>query len=164
MNATSSSVELDALARRQSNVDSEAVMEDPVQSIRTGTCDSLLQSGKSDASHQPITHDVPGASDRSYQRRGSLWRSVMHHCTACCLVFGAIFALITVPTTSLSLSYSNYLTPTFGFCESDGTFNSGLESVSAWTPSKAFQITVAFGPVSFSTAKFIDVVWDVVGD
>jgi hypothetical protein len=72
-------------------------------------------------------------------------------------------ALIVVPLLGLPFSYSGSEIPSFGFCEPDGTFNTGLESVSVWSPSKAFQITLAFGSMRFSTAKLIDIIWDVVG-
>jgi hypothetical protein len=49
----------------------------------------------------------------------------------------------------------------YAFCDSEGNFylNSGP---SFWAPSQAFEITLAFGSFSFSNAKLIDVMWDVV--
>jgi hypothetical protein len=71
--------------------------------------------------------------------------------------------LIILPLLNVTFSYGGGDVYTFGFCDPDGSFNTGLESVSAWRPSAAFQITLGFGSMSFSTAKFIDIIWDVVG-
>jgi hypothetical protein len=47
-------------------------------------------------------------------------------------------------------------------CDHSGNFGVGLNAPSFWSPSQTFKITLSFGSFTFSTAKFIDVVWDVV--
>jgi hypothetical protein len=49
-----------------------------------------------------------------------------------------------------------------GVCMPDGSFNAGLDPYNMWSSSGFFQITLGFGELSFGTAKFIDVAWDVV--
>ena len=49
----------------------------------------------------------------------------------------------------------------YAFCDAGGNYH--FESTpSFWAPSQAFQISLAFGNMSFSTAKIVDVAWDVV--
>jgi hypothetical protein len=72
-------------------------------------------------------------------------------------------ALIILPLCGVTYSYSGGEVSTFGFCQPNGNFNTGLEPASVWWPSAAFQITLGFGSMRFSTAKFIDIIWDVVG-
>lgn len=47
-------------------------------------------------------------------------------------------------------------------CTPAGQFNLNPESYSYWSRNGFFQITLAFGELSFDNAKLIDVVWDVV--
>ena len=49
-----------------------------------------------------------------------------------------------------------------GICDHSGNFGLGLNAPPFWSPSQTFLITVSFGSFTFSMAKFIDVVWDVV--
>jgi hypothetical protein len=46
-------------------------------------------------------------------------------------------------------------------CQPDGRFIIG-SSYSLWAVSGAFQISIGFGAMSFSNAKLLDVIWDVV--
>jgi hypothetical protein len=47
-------------------------------------------------------------------------------------------------------------------CLPDGSFQLEPERFRYWSKSGFFQITLAFGNLSFTEAKVIDVVWDVV--
>jgi hypothetical protein len=47
-------------------------------------------------------------------------------------------------------------------CTPDGEFNLNPGHYSYWSRKSFFQITLAFGELSFDNAKLIDVVWDVV--
>lgn len=47
-------------------------------------------------------------------------------------------------------------------CQPDGSFNLFTDGYNMWDISGFFQITVAWGTLSFANAKLIDVVWDVV--
>jgi hypothetical protein len=161
MNASYSNLELNSVTRNHFDGDPEAHKGDLTQSIRSRTQDSLLENDSIHASF-PVDHSGQNAPPFPNQRRTRQWRSIANHSSACCFVFGVIVALTIVPLLGLPYSYSGTEVPSFGFCEPDGTFNTGLESVSIWSPSKAFQITLGFGSISFSTAKFIDIIWDVV--
>jgi len=47
-------------------------------------------------------------------------------------------------------------------CQPDGTFSLDPHGYSYWDASGFFQITVPYGALTFSQAKVIDVVWDIV--
>jgi hypothetical protein len=47
-------------------------------------------------------------------------------------------------------------------CTPDGKFALYPSSYSYWSLSGVLQITLAYGALDFGTAKFIDVVWDIV--
>ncbi|ROV94215.1 hypothetical protein VSDG_05680 [Cytospora chrysosperma] len=48
----------------------------------------------------------------------------------------------------------------WNYCAPDGSFS--LEPTNPWKPAWTFQITLGFGSLSFTQAKAIDIVWDVV--
>lgn len=50
----------------------------------------------------------------------------------------------------------------FSACLPDGSFSLQPELYNPFKASHAFEITVAFGNLSFANAKLIDVVWDIV--
>jgi hypothetical protein len=87
------------------------------------------------------------------------WSSASHAVAFLCMM-GLIATSIMVP---INLVYSAALVDVSdsSFCDSGGNFhiNSGP---SFWAPSQVFEITVSFGNFSFSNAKLIDVIWDVV--
>lgn len=159
MDAAYSSLELDVASRNPSDNSTELVKGTPIQSVHSQSQNVLHESDSNHTSYWPIEHGQP-VSPFPQRRRRSKWRSIANHCSACCGVSGVLVALIILP---LFGGYSGGDIPTFGFCEPNGNFNTGLEPVSAWSPSAAFQITLGFGSMSFSTAKFIDIIWDVVG-
>lgn len=66
-----------------------------------------------------------------------------------------VFACIFVP---LLLNFDN----SWDHCAPDGSFR--LESSSVLAPTWFFQVVLGFGSLDFTTAKAIDVVWDVVSD
>ena len=109
----------------------------------------------------PGSPSAPSRSDAAWQRRSrrELWSPTIHS-TACLLVFGLVFASTTgLIMFILPLSYN------YGFmsiCDTSGNFNPTSNIPSFWSPSRAFQITMGFGAMSFSSAKLIDVAWDVV--
>lgn len=57
---------------------------------------------------------------------------------------------------TISLESSEY----WNYCAPDGSFS--LKPTNPWNPDWAFQIVLAFGSLSFSQAKVVDIVWDVV--
>jgi hypothetical protein len=101
-------------------------------------------------------------TERSQEPRSRLrhfWSSTSLLAAFLC-VMGLILTSVTVPPNLVDVA-----SPTDNgdsvFCDSGGNFyvNSGP---SFWAPSRAFEITLAFGNFSFSNAKLIDVMWDVV--
>jgi len=162
MNAAYSSLELDAVSRNPSDNSAELVRGTPIQSVHSQSQNSLHESDSNHASYRPIEQGQT-ISLSPQRRRRRKWRSIANHCNACCCVSGVLVALIILPLFGVTYNYVGGDVVTFGFCEPNGNFNTGLESVSIWSPSAAFQITLGFGSMSFSTAKFIDIIWDVVG-
>ena len=55
-----------------------------------------------------------------------------------------------------------FIVDTLSACVADGSFSLDPPSYSLWASSGFFQITLAFGTFSFTSAKVVDVVWDVV--
>ncbi|KAF5523617.1 hypothetical protein CGCA056_v004401 [Colletotrichum aenigma] len=47
-------------------------------------------------------------------------------------------------------------------CQPDGSFNIFMNEYDWWAASGFFQITMAWGTMTFANAKFVDVAWDVV--
>ncbi|KAI7776784.1 hypothetical protein LA080_004440 [Diaporthe eres] len=69
------------------------------------------------------------------------------------VVLCLVFPLSIMETISLESSeYWNY-------CAPDGSFS--LDPPNPWNPDWTFQIVLAFGSLSFSQAKVVDIVWDV---
>lgn len=48
-------------------------------------------------------------------------------------------------------------------CQPDGSFSIFPFDYYAWGISGFFQITIGFGSLTFTKAKAIDIVWDIVG-
>lgn len=57
---------------------------------------------------------------------------------------------------TISLDSSEY----WNYCAPDGSFS--LKPTNPWNPDWAFQIVLAFGSLSFTQAKVVDIVWDIV--
>ena len=118
----------------------------------------------------PGSTSAPSRSDAAWQRRSrrKLWSPSIHS-TACLLVFGLVVASI-LGSVMLILPNSHEfqvisLPNSYGFispCDTSGNFNPTSNIPSFWSPSRAFQITMGFGAMSFSSAKLIDVAWDFV--
>jgi hypothetical protein len=70
--------------------------------------------------------------------------------TILCLIFPLVI------TNDASLESSEY----WNYCAPDGSFS--LEPTNPWSPDWTFQIVLAFGSLSFTQAKVVDIVWDVV--
>lgn len=47
-------------------------------------------------------------------------------------------------------------------CRSDDTFNPVISQYDAWTISGFFKINLGFGDLTFTKAKVIDILWDIV--
>lgn len=47
-------------------------------------------------------------------------------------------------------------------CQPDGQFNPVVNSYVWWSWDGVFQVTMAFGELSFTQAKVVDIVWDLV--
>ena len=116
--------------------------------------------------YAPIDPAETLPSSLAWQRRPKRkYRSASIHSAACLTVF-ALFIASTLGVLLLirrwDLSFK-----TVNACDAGGNFVTGTVSApgptSFWAPSKAFQITLGFGPMSFRKAKLIDVAWDIVG-
>ena len=109
---------------------------------------------------------APSSSDASWQRRSrrKLWSTTIHS-TAFLLVCGLVVAS-TLGSVLLvfNTTYYGFSSSTVVFCDSSGNFNPSQNNPSFWSPSRAFQITLGFGAMSFSNAKLIDVAWDIVSE
>jgi len=56
----------------------------------------------------------------------------------------------------------SYLTYWYTACKPDGSFSVYSNSYDTWGLSGFFQITTGFGKLTFTQAKVIDIIWDVV--
>lgn len=82
--------------------------------------------------------------------------STVSHLAIISIVIG--LTLTSVLGSKMIIGYSAF---EYDICDSGGNFNfNGLGSF--WLPSRAFEITLAFGNFTFSNAKLVDVLWDVV--
>jgi hypothetical protein len=75
---------------------------------------------------------------------------------------GLIAAITSIP---LSPSYNFIWWPsenTISPCLPNGSFSMEPYLYNPWAISGAFEITLAFGNLTFANAKLIDVIWDVV--
>ena len=73
-----------------------------------------------------------------------------------CWVVGLAIC-IPLPVLSISATYFRS-----SACLPDGTFSIYQDSYNAWSISGFFQVTMRFGDFTFTQAKVIDVVWDIV--
>jgi hypothetical protein len=71
---------------------------------------------------------------------------------------GLVAAIVVIAVSSYSPLSFYLLSP----CLPDGSFSLRPDLYNPWTTSGAFEITLAFGNLSFANAKLIDVIWDVV--
>lgn len=78
---------------------------------------------------------------------------LVFYCWSSCLLTYLAFALL-----SPTVLYFQTTTA----CLPDGNFNIYSDSYSPWATEGTFQITMAYGAISFGQAKVIDVIWDVV--
>lgn len=76
-------------------------------------------------------------------------------------VFGPI-AIITTVCCAMRLVTLKELYPVYEACRPDAGFYVGTAEYNIWARNGFFQITLAFGEFPFSTAKIIDVAWDIV--
>lgn len=132
MKADYSSLELDALSRNQSNADTDALKDEPIQAFQCQIQEFLIGSDIKNARDRQIGPDVETVSRLNRRRRSRKWRSIINHCSAFCLVSGLVVALVAVSVLGLSFGYSAASSGIlgFGFCEPDGTFNVGLDALS----------------------------------
>ncbi|KAF6825230.1 hypothetical protein CMUS01_09902 [Colletotrichum musicola] len=72
-------------------------------------------------------------------------------------IAGLVFLLVMLASNPTSFSVSKK-----SACQPDGSFNLFTKGYNMWDISGFFQITVAWGTLTFANAKLIDVVWDVV--
>ena len=78
------------------------------------------------------------------------------------LHFAITIAIIAIISTLLSLTVdSSVFNSNPGSCNPDGKFRY-LHKYNPWATAGLFQVTLGFGSMSFSNAKLIDVIWDVV--
>lgn len=91
---------------------------------------------------------------RTVEWRTLLGRVVLH--------FPPIAALLGLFAGLLRVSFGRALTPSSA-CLPDGSFDPAYTSYNPWAAGGIFQITVGYGRFPFSTAKLIDIFWDMVG-
>lgn len=107
-------------------------------------------------SHDKAASEMPKSHGDTMPSLNS-WRDnvviLVFYCWSSCLLTYLAFALLS--PTSL---YSQTRTA----CLPDGNFDVYFDSYSPWATEGTFQITMAYGAISFGQAKAIDVVWDVV--
>lgn len=108
------------------------------------------QSDKTAAFDVMETHS--NTESRLKSRRDNLV-ILVYYCWSSCLLTYIAFAL---------LSPASLYFQTATACLPDGSFNIYSDSYSPWAAEGTFQITMAYGAVSFDQAKVIDVIWDVV--
>ncbi|USP75159.1 uncharacterized protein yc1106_02433 [Curvularia clavata] len=87
---------------------------------------------------------------RARWRRCGLW------CLVAMWLVGLIFALIALILADSELQYD------LGACLPDGSFSLDPDSYRYFSGSGFFEITLAFGSMTFTQAKAIDVAWDIV--
>jgi hypothetical protein len=95
-------------------------------------------------------------------RKAGWWKTILY---LSYYVVGIAFAVvppIILPTTYLS-AFSLQSLGGGGVCLPDGQFVLGSD-YNIWDVSGIFQINMGFGAFSFSNAKLLDTVWDVVSD
>ena len=164
MSVSYSSLELEGISRNPFEADSETVKGVPSRSIHFRAQDALPDGESNGTSYLSTEHNDQAPLHFRPRKRRRKWCSIANHCNACCFVSATIVALVIIPlSVGVTSNYIGADFPGFGVCEPDGNFNTGLDPVSVWSPSKAFQITLGFGSFTFPTAKFIDIVWDIVG-
>lgn len=88
--------------------------------------------------------------------RSSRWRPAVGWLLYICW----LHFIITIPVVITSLSYSYYSTSA---CMPGGSF-ALFAAYDIWATSGFFQITLGFGSLSFTQAKAIDVIWDIVSE
>jgi hypothetical protein len=105
------------------------------------------------------------ASIKSARRSGIPWSLSLaaKHIFLLGVVITTIVLLIVVGNIPHSQSTSHYYTGQFHNCNANGSFTPNRSpTFSLWDGSGLFQITLTWGHMTFSQAKALDVVWDIV--
>lgn len=97
----------------------------------------------------------------SHRQAGEDFRARWRRCAAW------VFAIFWLTGLLGSLGVISYLTTPKAYssgtaCQPDGSFSLDAKSFWYWSNSGFFQITLGFGTLSFTQAKAIDIIWDVV--
>jgi hypothetical protein len=105
------------------------------------------------------------SSIKSAQRLG--WRSTLglaaKHVLLLAIVIATVVLLIVVGRIPSWQSTSHSYVSQFNNCNANGTFTpSRSPTFSLWDVSGLFQITLTWGHMTFSQAKALDVLWDIV--
>ncbi|KAF2467368.1 uncharacterized protein BDR25DRAFT_173805, partial [Lindgomyces ingoldianus] len=111
---------------------------------RRNCCASFWREG-----HRQARNDI-----RTRWRKGGIRFLVVVWFAGLCL---SIAILSQLGTSTRSIPSTNFLA-----CQPDGAFDLYPESFQYWSGSGFFQITLGHGNLSFTQAKVIDIVWDVV--
>jgi hypothetical protein len=101
------------------------------------------------------------AHERAWQDLKTRWKQGLFMVFCLFGFIGLCFALgisIAVTKTSSNLTAK----PTA--CRPDGSFSLDPTTYNYWDSSGFFQVTLGFGDLSFTQAKAIDVVWDIVSN
>lgn len=116
---------------------------------------------------EPKPSSVPNGSQRTKKRLAEwilffIWLSALLYLTALLALWGTGL----VATEGFGLVTGNPLFASSfsgdSACQPGGDFNPFADTYTSWTLAGFFQISVAFGSLSFTEAKVVDVVWDLV--
>lgn len=86
------------------------------------------------------------------------WRPIFYFLSTCWVAFLAFsISMLAISSYGTSLQQSDT-----SACKPDGNFSPYANTYNAWGSSGFFQITLAFGSLSFTSAKVIDICWDMI--
>jgi hypothetical protein len=100
-----------------------------------------------------IAHHQAWNDVKNRWRRGLFW-------VMCIFVFSGLLSLLLLVATYND--GASWIWDTSLVCHPDGTFSLHSKGYNYWAASGFFQITLPYGNLTFTQAKVIDVVWDVV--
>jgi hypothetical protein len=78
-----------------------------------------------------------------------------------CIALAAVYFLLLIIKVSIDPNYLGFVDSSTAYLP-DGRFSLYPFSFQFWSKPEAFEITLGFGKLSFTQAKVIDVMWDIV--
>lgn len=130
------------------------MQKEPDHAPKTGW---LRRAGKSVANSWRTSHIKAWHDLRMRWARGLLLAFYL------CIALAAVYFLSLLIRVSITASYFGFVDLSTA-CLPDGRFSLHPLSFQFWTAPEVFEITVGFGNLSFTRAKVIDVIWDVVSN